>query len=135
MIQEKMKIAEQVKDLDVEIGELHQYAILLADKQRNESLSVLSKIGAIFIIPTFIAGYYGMNIISVVDMSLENISAIPILKGLPLYGMIAMLAGVIIAPTMVLLYLSSVGKKKRYLYLVIAAIFILSALIIPFLKF
>ena len=135
MIQEKMKIAEQVKDLDNEIGELHQYAILLADKQRNESLSVLSKIGAIFIIPTFIAGYYGMNIISVVDISLENISSIPILKGLQLYGMIAMLAGVIIAPTMVLVYLSSVGKKKRYLYLVIAAIFILSALIIPFLKF
>ena len=125
MVQDKMKIADQVKDLDNEIGELHQYAILLADKQRNESLSVLSKIGAIFIIPTFIAGFYGMNIIT----------ADPKIQCLPLTGMISMLAGVILAPTMVLLYLGSNRKKKPILYLFIAAMFILSALIVPFLKF
>lgn len=63
MIQEKMKIPEQVKDLDTEIGELHQYAILLEDKDRNRSLETLSLLGAAFIIPTFIVGFFGMNII------------------------------------------------------------------------
>jgi Mg2+ and Co2+ transporter CorA len=57
-----MKIAEQVKDLDNEIEELHNYAVLLEDKERNKSLFTLSLIGALFIIPAFITGFYGMNI-------------------------------------------------------------------------
>jgi len=62
LLQEKMKIAEQVKDLEKEIEELHNYAVLLEDKERNKSLFTLSLIGALFIIPAFITGFFGMNI-------------------------------------------------------------------------
>lgn len=61
MMQSKMRIADQVKDLDKEIGELHQYAVLLEDRDRNKSLYTLSLLGALFIIPAFITGFFGMN--------------------------------------------------------------------------
>lgn len=120
MIQEKMKISEQVKDLDNEIGELHQYAMLLEDKERNNSLSILSMIGALFIIPSFIAAFYGMNIID--TDSLQCIS---------LVSWISISIGLVFSPMMIILYFRSYGKKKRYLFLIYAALFLLIALMIP----
>jgi hypothetical protein len=121
MIQEKMKISDQVKDLDNEIGELHQYAVLLEDKERNNSLSILSMIGAIFIIPSFIVGFYSMNIIEYDPI-----------RNLWAYPWIAILAGAILSPIMVLFYFRSYGKKKRYWCLIFATLSLLIALLTPF---
>lgn len=59
-----MEIERDVKELDQEISELHQYASMLEDNRRNIRLEWLTIIGAVFLIPTFIAGFYGMNVFS-----------------------------------------------------------------------
>jgi hypothetical protein len=119
LIQDKMKIEEQVEDLDKEIGELHQYAILIEDKERNNSLSILSIIGAIFIIPTFLAGIYGMNF-----KFIEEIHN-------PL-SYIFILSGFIFTPFLVVSFILSDKRKQHYWYLVLAFVFFLVAIIIPY---
>ncbi len=64
MMLDSMKLKEQVKDLDDEIGELHNYATILDDKAQNRSLGILTIMGSLFLAPSFIAGYYGMNLFS-----------------------------------------------------------------------
>lgn len=61
-LQEKMRLKDQVKDLDDEISELHQYATILEDAERNESLKNLTILGTIFLIPTLVTGFLGMNL-------------------------------------------------------------------------
>ncbi len=125
MLQEKMRIQDQVKDLDSEIGELHQYALLVEGREQNKNLELLTIIGALFIIPTFIVGFYGMNIIDIgnTDLKLE--------KGMLPY----MVLGMAVLPLMVFGYIKI--KKKKYNYIkhllliaVIAAL--ISVLILPF---
>lgn len=55
-------IDNEVKALDEEIQELHQYAELISDNIKNETLDKLSLLGGIIAVPSFIAGYLGMNI-------------------------------------------------------------------------
>ncbi len=57
-----MEIEKGVVDLDEEIAELHNYASLIEDKKNNQLLSLITIIGALLLIPTFIASFYGMNI-------------------------------------------------------------------------
>ena len=57
-----MKIEVFLKDLDNEISELHAYVEMLEDKSEKEEMQKLSKMGAIFLPGTFIAGVLGMNI-------------------------------------------------------------------------
>jgi hypothetical protein len=52
---------DQIKDLDNEIEELHQYISLEEDKERNRKSSLLNIIAAIFLPATLIAGLFGMN--------------------------------------------------------------------------
>lgn len=54
---------EQVRDLDNEISELHNYAILLDEKAQGSNLHLLTILGSLFLIPSFIVGFYGMNLI------------------------------------------------------------------------
>jgi len=63
MTQEEMKIADQVKDLDNEIGELHDYAILLEGKEQNRKMAAITVLGAIFLPATFLVGLLGINTI------------------------------------------------------------------------
>ena len=51
----------QIKDLDAEISELHEYFIILIDQKRNENGENLNKIAAIFLPATIFAGVFGMN--------------------------------------------------------------------------
>jgi len=118
LIQDKMKIYDQVKDLDKEISELHQYATLLEDKKRNKSLSLLTMIGAIFIIPSFIAGLYGMNII-------DADSSEPLRR----YFWITAILG-FLSPLMVVLYLIYPGHKYRKWFLLLSGLFLLSAFVV-----
>jgi Mg2+ and Co2+ transporter CorA len=121
MIQEKMKISSQVSDLDNEISELHQYATLIEDKKRNKSLSLLTMIGAIFIIPSFIAGFYGMNFIDITESP-------QLLK----YSWIILVSGILLAPAMVVVYLRKRSKKNSFWLLIISALFILTSLLLFF---
>lgn len=52
---------EQIKSLDGEIEELHQYITLLIDQKRNENGEWLNWIAAILLPATLIAGLLGMN--------------------------------------------------------------------------
>lgn len=63
MLQDSMRIKEQVKDLDNEIEELHNYATLVDEKAQSRDIRLLTILGSLFLIPSFIAGFYGMNLI------------------------------------------------------------------------
>lgn len=52
---------KQVKDLDEEIGELHNYITLIIDNSRNIKASRLNIIVAIFATPTLLAALFGMS--------------------------------------------------------------------------
>ena len=62
--QNVMNIKRDIKDLDNEIAELHSYMNMIEEKSRNDRLEVISKIGAIFLPPTLLAGMFGMNMIN-----------------------------------------------------------------------
>jgi hypothetical protein len=62
MMQEHMKIGINVKDLDHEIQELHSYVSLIQEQKQNRNIELLTIIGALFIIPSFITGFFDMSI-------------------------------------------------------------------------
>lgn len=57
----QFKSEELIKDLDEEISELHGYVTLLIDNSRNIKASWLNIIAAIFLPPTLLSGFFGMN--------------------------------------------------------------------------
>ena len=61
MLREKMKIEKEVTDLDKEINELHAYAVLQEEKMSNTRLQLLTVLGGLFIVPSFIIGFYGID--------------------------------------------------------------------------
>ena len=67
MIQEKMKIAEQVKVLDEEIEELYQYANMLEKTEQEQRMSVITVLGAVFLPATLLTGVFGMNTLGKLD--------------------------------------------------------------------
>ncbi|KAE9633441.1 CorA family divalent cation transporter [Defluviitalea raffinosedens] len=64
------EIERNIKDLDNEISELHEYATLEQEAQTNTVLNWLTIISVAFVIPSFITGFLGMNIID--DNLLSN---------------------------------------------------------------
>lgn len=62
ILAEKMRIHSEVKDLDNEIEELYRYVNNTETNKSNKMLEKLNILVAIFIIPTLIMGFYGMNI-------------------------------------------------------------------------
>jgi Mg2+ and Co2+ transporter CorA len=120
MLQEHMKIEQNVKDLDNEISELHQYAILREDQERNKNLTLLSILGAVFIIPTFISGFYGMNLFPMDDKK-EHIFL--------LWAFFWM--GIVFTPASFIWFLSTFRKKPNYLILLLSLLILLTTLISP----
>lgn len=51
----------RIKDLDEEISELHGYITLMIDNSRDIKASWLNIIAAIFLPPTLLSGFFGMN--------------------------------------------------------------------------
>ncbi len=87
LLLENLRTQEQVKDLDTEIGELHNYATLLDEKEQNRNLSLLTILGSLFLVPSFIVGYFGMNFFGKDDIKLSE-------DGLPfILAIILLLAG------------------------------------------
>ncbi len=64
MMQKHMRIGEQVKDLDQEIQELNNFSALLQQQRQNNNIELITIIGAIFILPSFITGFFGMDMFS-----------------------------------------------------------------------
>ncbi|MGH8559219.1 MAG: CorA family divalent cation transporter [Methylococcales bacterium] len=61
LLQDKMRIAEHVKDLDKEIEELHTYLALEEQKEQSSEIATLTRLAAFFLPGTLIAGILGMN--------------------------------------------------------------------------
>jgi hypothetical protein len=53
-IHQAVKLEREVKELDREIDELHQYASLCEDRRKNKQLFILTVLGVLFIIPDFL---------------------------------------------------------------------------------
>lgn len=51
----------QIKDLDEEISELHQYVSLVNDQRRNENGDILNWLATTFLPATLLTGVFGMN--------------------------------------------------------------------------
>ena len=64
---EIMRIDSDIKDLSNEIVALNSYAFILEEKDEKEQMNKLTKLGTIFLPPTFIAGIFGMNTFSGLD--------------------------------------------------------------------
>ena len=61
MLLRQFDSASQIKDLDEEISELHQYVSLMIDQRRNENGDLLNWLAAIFLPATVVSGIFGMN--------------------------------------------------------------------------
>ena len=59
-----MDIEKYMNDLNYEITQLHAYINMKKEKERNDKLEFISKIGAILIPPTLLAGLFGMNVLT-----------------------------------------------------------------------
>jgi hypothetical protein len=62
MLQRHMQIERNVKDLDNEIKELHSYITLIHEQKQSRNIELLTIIGSLFIMPTFIISFVGMII-------------------------------------------------------------------------
>ncbi|MBE6022355.1 MAG: hypothetical protein E7231_03860 [Cellulosilyticum sp.] len=56
------KIAEELEQLNFEIDEVHEYANLVEQSTSNIKVQLLTIIGAALVIPSFVTGFFGMNI-------------------------------------------------------------------------
>jgi len=74
MIQDKMRIDRDIKDLNHEIDELYQYANLLEEAKENRTMRNISIGGAILLLPSLIAAIFGMNTLNFENN--ENIGCI-----------------------------------------------------------
>lgn len=63
MLQKNLKMEDYVKDLDEEIGELHQYVSLMDDRDRNKKATLLNNLATFFLPMSVITGFFGMNTI------------------------------------------------------------------------
>lgn len=72
MIQEHMRIERDVKDLNREIDELYQFARLLEDEKERKQMNRMQRWGAVILIPTLIAGIFGMNTMKDSYIALTN---------------------------------------------------------------
>ena len=74
LLQDKMKLKDQVKGLDEEIEELHNYVTLKEQREEGKIITRLTKLSAIFLPASVVAGIFGMNTFSVFndnDIDLE----------------------------------------------------------------
>jgi Mg2+ and Co2+ transporter CorA len=82
-IHQVVKLERDVKDLNREIDELHQYASLCEDRRKNKQLHILTVLGALFIIPAFLTGFFGLSIftsgLGIINKSLYIIITIGII--------------------------------------------------------
>jgi len=57
-----LNIKRDIEDLRNEIASLNSYAFLEQEREEKEEMNKLTKLGTLFLPPTFIAGFLGMNV-------------------------------------------------------------------------
>lgn len=62
-LMEQMKILSDINMLDAEIEEVNEYATLIAQESGQKRSNAIAVIGAALVIPTFVTGFFGMNIL------------------------------------------------------------------------
>lgn len=60
MLQQQMRLEKQIKDLNGELQELHQYATMLEEKERTAGMNMLTIIGAVLAVPALLSTYWGI---------------------------------------------------------------------------
>ncbi len=61
-LSKQFKIGEELQQLDFEINEVHQYAMLIEQSNSRIKVEILTIVGAALVLPTFATGFFGMNI-------------------------------------------------------------------------
>ena len=120
LLHDSLGIKDQVKDLDDEISELHNYATLLDEKAQSNNLSLLTVLGSLFLVPSFIVGFFGMNLL---PKNLENSQT---------HLTIVILIVVLIAVGLLGVIWLNKREKKKMAYLLISAIGLLAFLTMVF---
>ncbi|MGL4345933.1 MAG: hypothetical protein ACRCTE_12105 [Cellulosilyticaceae bacterium] len=62
LLTSKLRIQEELRQLDFEMQEIHEYAALVDQSQARFKMDMATVIGAALVIPTFVTGFFGMNI-------------------------------------------------------------------------
>ena len=92
MLQKHMQIERNVKDLDNDIKELHSYISLVQDQKQSRNIELLTIIGALFIMPTFLISFIGMIVLPRFQSTLkdywEALFLLPLLVGPIFYFLI-----------------------------------------------
>lgn len=102
MLQRNMNIEHNVKDLDKEIKELLSYISLIQSHKQSRNIELLTIIGALFVMPTFIMNFIGVIIL-------------PRLKDSPpdLLESILILSPLLLSP--IIYYLIDKERAKKYM--------------------
>ena len=120
LLHDSLGIKDQVKDLDDEISELHNYATLLDEKAQSNNLSLLTVLGSLFLVPSFIVGFFGMNLL---PDDLKN--------NRPYLAIVILIVVLIAVGLLGVLWLNK-REKKKMAYLLISAIGLLAFLTMVF---
>lgn len=59
----QLKIKEEMTDLSFEMKEVHEYTSLIQKNQAQARMDILTIVGTLLVIPTFVTGFFGMNIL------------------------------------------------------------------------
>ncbi|MEG0387492.1 MAG: CorA family divalent cation transporter, partial [Niameybacter sp.] len=65
----QLMIEKEIKALDFEMQEIHEYAALIDQAQSKGKMDFLTVVGTALVIPTFVTGFFGMNIME--DMFMD----------------------------------------------------------------
>lgn len=63
LLREALMIEEELHELDFEMREVHEYSGLIQNRQSKLRMDLLTVGGSILVIPTFVTGFFGMNIL------------------------------------------------------------------------
>ncbi|OON90989.1 MAG: hypothetical protein ATN32_02855 [Candidatus Epulonipiscium fishelsonii] len=63
-ISKLLNIKQEIQQLDFEMKEVHEYAELINREQSKIKVELLAFIGVALVVPTFVTGFFGMNIMS-----------------------------------------------------------------------
>lgn len=121
-LKEVMLLDDDVKELDREIEELHNYVQIQEEAARNRNVAIITRAGAIFIIPTFITGFLGMNIFT--DQK-NHLGTGEIIEWLPPLLVVLFMAGAI---SLVLWHYPKIIKEKSPILKII--VFILAFFVV-----
>lgn len=62
-LRQALRMEEELKELDFEMQEVHEYSTLAQNKQAQFRMDLLTVVGTLLVIPTFVTGFFGMNIL------------------------------------------------------------------------